>query len=72
MPWPASSADLWRFAVGSPTRVPSPRCNLCRLAFPDDALELLRPWLGPTVPALLATACLPFVVGPAPAELSAA
>jgi hypothetical protein len=49
LPWPASSADLWRFAAGSPTRVPSPRCNLRRPASPDDAPELLWAWLGPLV-----------------------
>ena len=70
--WPAPSVDLWRFAAGSPTKVPSPRCNLRRPASPDDVPELLRAWRGPLVAVLPATACWPFVVGPDPAALGIA
>ena len=66
LPWPESSADLWRFAAGSPTKVPSPRCSLRRLASLDGVPELPRAWLGPPVAAPPATACLLFVAGPDP------
>ena len=46
--------------------------SLRRPASPDDAPELLRTWLGPLVAALLAMACLPFVVAPDPVALGMA
>ena len=72
LPWPAPSEDLWRFAAGSETRVPSPRSSLRRPASPDDAPELLCARLEPAAAALLAAACFPFVVAPDPAALSVA
>jgi len=66
------SENLWRFAAGSETRVPSPLSSLRRPAWPDEAPELPCARLEPAAAALLAAAYFPFVVVPGPATLTVA